>query len=163
MALLLSKPFANCHRVIYLFSLVGFLPFHHCSNIVLMHKLQVTVRGHHMCALQDMGSKMMLLCQNTFPKDMPDKVPLPEDCKSQGHILLEGLDVSHWCMIDLLGKQDTLMLHQDCTSHLGISNQWIQDRKWISNLTFITANNRALWRRLDLVAKISLTPFFSSS
>ena len=74
---------------------VGFLPLHHCSNIVLMHKLQVTVRGHHMCALQDMGSKMMLLCQNTFPKDMPDKVPLPEDCKSRGHILLEGLDVSH--------------------------------------------------------------------
>ena len=117
--------------LLFLFSLVGFLPLHHCSNIVLMHKLRVTVRGHHTCALQDTGSKMMLLFQNTFPKDMPHKVPLPEDCKSPGHILLEELDVSHWCMIDLLGKQDTLMLHQDCTFHLGISNQWIQDRKLV--------------------------------
>lgn len=76
---------------------------------------------HHMSALLDKVSKMMLLCQNMSPKDMHGRCQLQEDCMFLVNTLLVILVQNRSCMSGLQGRLDKLMLHQGCIYHLDIS------------------------------------------
>ena len=82
-----------------------------------------------MCALRGKGSKKMPLYWNVSPGDMHDKFLLLVDCKFRDYTQLGVLDQSHSCRIVQRDRCHTLMRHQDCIFHLGISVWRKQDRK----------------------------------